>query len=75
MKRMTADPTTVESATAILLANQLAGHRLDKQKISRVAQELLSYHSKFSHSYELTWNSCVGSPNPTGDTIARVQDR
>jgi len=55
LKSVVAEPMCIPVALSILHSAPEHGNALNKDKISATISEMLRYHSKFSHGYELAW--------------------
>jgi hypothetical protein len=55
LKSIISEPSCIPIVTKILYHWNYHGYILTKEKIASVISDLICYHSKFSHSYEISW--------------------
>jgi hypothetical protein len=53
---MIAEPSVLPIALEIFLGYQKLGYNLNVRKISKAINNLIGYHSKLDHGYEVTWS-------------------
>ncbi|MDM5264841.1 RNA-directed DNA polymerase [Bacillus wiedmannii] len=56
LNSMMAEPSVLPTAIEILVGYHKLGFSLDTKKIGRTINNLIGYHSKFGHGYEVSWS-------------------
>ncbi|MDD9265045.1 RNA-directed DNA polymerase [Bacillus toyonensis] len=56
LNSMIAEPSVLPIALEIFLAYQKLGYNLNSKKMGKTVNNLISYHSKLGHGYEVSWS-------------------
>jgi hypothetical protein len=55
LKSIISEPSCIEIVTSIFHHWDFHGYSVDKKRIASVISEFVCFHSKFSHSFEISW--------------------